>query len=98
MYTYKCMSIYKYMQFIFLDLLPTLTIFFSSIQKGLGVSHEMELNTISALRKLAIDVIISPYEADAQLAHLCNIGNTNTDIYLYVYTFTNVYINMYIYL
>lgn len=34
----------------------------------------MELNTISALRKLGIEVIISPYEADAQLAHLCQIG------------------------
>jgi exonuclease-1 len=50
----------------------------SSFQKGLGVTHEMELNTISALRKLAIDVIISPYEADAQLAHLCNIGYCNS--------------------
>jgi exonuclease 1 len=34
----------------------------------------MELNTISALRKLGIEVIVSPYEADAQLAHLCQIG------------------------
>ena len=34
----------------------------------------MELNTISALKKLNIEVIISPYEADAQLAHLCQIG------------------------
>ena len=34
----------------------------------------MELNTISALRKLGIVVIVSPCEADAQLAHLCQIG------------------------
>ena len=46
----------------------------SSFQKGLGVTHEMEIRTIAALRKLCIEVIISPYEADAQLAHLCQIG------------------------
>ena len=34
----------------------------------------MEVRTIAALRKLGIEVIISPYEADAQLAHLCQIG------------------------
>lgn len=34
----------------------------------------MEINTISALKKLGIEVIISPYEADPQLAHLCQIG------------------------
>ena len=46
----------------------------SAFQRGLGVTHDMELNTISALKKLNIEVIISPYEADAQLAHLCQIG------------------------
>ena len=34
----------------------------------------MEINTISALKKLGIEVIVSPYEADPQLAHLCQIG------------------------
>ena len=38
------------------------------------MTHDMELNTISALKKLGIEVIVSPYEADAQLAHLCQIG------------------------
>ena len=40
-------------------------------QKGLTVTHEMEKNVIAALRKIGIAVIISPYEADVQLAYLC---------------------------
>eukprot|EP01035_Chromulina_nebulosa_P025593 gene25593-33415_t len=43
-------------------------------QRGLGVTHEMEINTIAALRKLNIPVIVSPYESDCQLVHLCDIG------------------------
>jgi hypothetical protein len=45
-----------------------------SFQRGMAVTHEMELHTIAALRKLGITVIVAPYEADAQLAYLCHIG------------------------
>jgi exonuclease-1 len=40
----------------------------------MGVTHEMECHVIAALRKLNFTVIVSPYEADAQLAYLCHIG------------------------
>lgn len=43
-------------------------------QRGLSVTHEMEKNTIAALRKINVPVIISPYEADCQLVHLCDIN------------------------
>ena len=46
----------------------------SALQKGLSVSHEMEINTIAALRRLGQEVIVAPFEADAQLAYLCRIG------------------------
>lgn len=36
-------------------------------QKGLNVTHEMEKNTIKALRKMGCKVIVAPYEADPQL-------------------------------
>lgn len=49
----------------------------AAVQRGLGVSHDMEVNTIAALRKLGFTVIIAPYEADAQLAYLCHIGFTD---------------------
>lgn len=43
-------------------------------QRGLSVTHDMEKNCIAGLRKLGIDVIVAPYEADPQLAYLCHIG------------------------
>lgn len=43
-------------------------------QRGLSVTHDMEKNCISGLRKLGIEVIVAPYEADPQLAYLCHIG------------------------
>jgi len=43
-------------------------------QRGLAVTHEMENSVISAARKMGVEVIISPNESDAQLAHLCNIN------------------------
>ena len=45
-----------------------------NFQKGMSVTGEMEKNTIAALRKMQIEVIISPYEADSQLAALCRSG------------------------
>ena len=44
------------------------------IQRGLRVTHDIEKSCISALKKVGITVIVSPYEADAQLAYLCNLG------------------------
>lgn len=46
----------------------------SCFQKGLGVKHDMEKNTIAALQKLQVSVVVAPYEADCELVHLCQIG------------------------
>ena len=43
-------------------------------QRGLSVTQDMEKNCIAGLRKLGIEVIVAPYEADPQLAYLCHIG------------------------
>ena len=43
-------------------------------QRGMAVSHEMENSVISAARKMGVQVIVSPNESDAQLAHLCKIN------------------------
>ena len=43
-------------------------------QRGMAVTHDMENRLIGAARKMGVDVIVSPYEADAQLAYLCNIN------------------------
>ena len=43
-------------------------------QKGLDVTHEMEIAAIAGLRRLNIQCFVAPYEADAQLAYLCRIG------------------------
>ena len=43
----------------------------SCFQKGLSVTPEMEKATIGAVRKMGIQVIVAPYEADSQLAYLC---------------------------
>jgi exonuclease-1 len=42
-------------------------------QKGLNVTHEMEKNTIKALRKMGCQVIVAPYEADPQLGTYLSI-------------------------
>ncbi len=44
----------------------------SNFQKGLSVTTDMEKNTIGALRKMGVKVIVAPYEADPQLAYLCH--------------------------
>ena len=46
----------------------------SYFQRGLSVTSAMEKNTISALNKMGVKVIVAPYEADAQLAYLCYTG------------------------
>lgn len=43
-------------------------------QRGLGVTAEVEKHAIAAMRRLGIMVVVAPYEADAQLAYLCQIG------------------------
>ena len=43
-------------------------------QRGMAVTHDMENRLIGAARKMGVDVIVSPYEADAQLAYLCHIN------------------------
>jgi 5'-3' exonuclease len=43
-------------------------------QKGLKVTRLVEENCIAALKSLDVTVIIAPYSAAAQLAHLCQIG------------------------
>ena len=37
----------------------------------MAVTTEMECNTIGALRKMGVQVVVAPYEADSQLAYLC---------------------------
>lgn len=46
----------------------------SCFQRGLGVTNDMEKNLIAALRKLNVSTVVAPYEADCQLAHLCDVG------------------------
>ena len=46
----------------------------SNFQKGLSVTADMEKAVIGACRKMGVTVIVSPYEADAQLAQLCHTG------------------------
>lgn len=41
---------------------------------AVNVTHQMALNLIKQCRKLKIDCIVAPYEADAQLAYL-NVKN-----------------------
>lgn len=59
------------------------------LKKGLGVTHAMEKSCIAALRKLKVEVIVAPYEADPQLAYLCHIGyckgvlSEDSDILMY---------------
>ena len=49
----------------------------------------MEKSCIAALRKLKVEVIVAPYEADPQLAYLCHIGyckgvlSEDSDILMY---------------
>jgi 5'-3' exonuclease len=43
-------------------------------QRGMKVTHEMEKTCIAALKRVGVTVIVAPYEADAQLAYLCQIG------------------------
>jgi len=45
----------------------------ANFQKGLSVTSDMEKAVIGAVRKMGVTVIVSPYEADAQLAYLCHI-------------------------
>ena len=42
--------------------------------KGLDVTSEMAYEVIQALRSLAVECIVAPYEADAQLAYMANNG------------------------
>ena len=46
----------------------------NNFQRGLSVTAQMEKYTLSALRKMGVKVVVSPYEADAQLAYLCHTG------------------------
>jgi hypothetical protein len=61
----------------------------ASLQRGMRPTPEMETNLIAALRQVGVTVIVAPYEADAQLAHLCLSGvcqaclTENFDIFLY---------------
>lgn len=43
-------------------------------QRGMRVTHEMEKCCIAALKRVGVTVIVAPFEADAQLAYLCQIG------------------------
>ena len=42
-------------------------------QKGLAVTHDVEISCLSALRKLGITCVVAPYEASAQMAFLCHV-------------------------
>jgi 5'-3' exonuclease len=46
----------------------------ANFQKGMAVTPEMESNTIGALRRMGVQVVVAPYEADSQLAYLCKTG------------------------
>ncbi len=43
-------------------------------QRCVDVTPEMALELIRACQERNVDCIVAPYEADAQLAHLCNSG------------------------
>ena len=45
-----------------------------NFRKGVSVTEEMTLKTISALRAQGFQTVVSPSEADVQLAYLCKIG------------------------
>lgn len=46
-------------------------------RKGVSVTQEMTTKTIAALRALGFATIVSPSEADVQLAHLCATGEAD---------------------
>lgn len=43
-------------------------------QKGMTVTPAIENNVIAALKQVGVTVIVSPFDADAQLTHLCVSG------------------------
>lgn len=46
----------------------------SFFRRGVDITHNMALQLIQECRKLQVDSIVAPYEADGQLAYL-NINN-----------------------
>lgn len=44
------------------------------LRRCVDITHEMALQLIQACRQINVDCIVAPYEADAQLAYLCQIG------------------------
>lgn len=45
-----------------------------NFSKGVGVSSETASRMIAACRAAGIEIVVAPYEADAQMAHLAKIG------------------------
>lgn len=48
---------------------------FDHFSKGCKVTHEMSRAVIKEIRKLNVEYVVAPYEADAQLAFLSNAGD-----------------------
>ncbi len=49
-------------------------------QKAADISPEIALLLIQELRKVGVEFVVAPYEADAQLAYMCQKGNINAVI------------------
>jgi 5'-3' exonuclease len=62
----------------------------SNFQKGLGATHEMELHVISSLRRMGVDIVVAPFEADVQLVNMCRMGRCqailteDSDVLVYI--------------
>lgn len=50
---------------------------FDHFSKGVRVTHEMSRAVIKEVRKLNVEYVVAPYEADAQLAFLSNCGEVD---------------------
>lgn len=50
---------------------------FEHFSKGVRVTHEMSRAVIKEVRKLNVEYVVAPYEADAQLAFLSNCGEVD---------------------
>jgi exonuclease-1 len=50
------------------------------VQRSVDITPEMALQVIKYLRKEGVEFVVAPYEADAQLAALANLGKENGGI------------------
>ncbi|XP_072401968.1 exonuclease 1 [Diabrotica undecimpunctata] len=50
------------------------------LQRSISIKPELIAEVIKACHQINVDCIVAPYEADAQLAYLCNIGAVNIAI------------------